>query len=104
MTFRLATIAGLPGILTAIDRRAAERGQNRAQVLARCGMAQADWDAINTALGTVNAANLRKLLNASHAVLLLEESSTAISEAAGGAVSSASFNAPITSRYGDLSA
>ena len=98
MTSILATIAAPPGILSAIDYRAAQRNQTRTQLLSRAGITQADWDALATALGGANAANLRRLLNASHAAICVIEQSTAIAEG-----STASHNGPITSAFGDLS-
>jgi hypothetical protein len=94
----LATIAAPTGILAAIDKRAAQRNQTHAQLLSRAGLVQADWDALATALGSANAANLRKLLNASHAMLTVIEATTPIPEG-----SSASHGAAVVSHFGDLS-
>jgi hypothetical protein len=94
----LATIAGPTGILSALDYRAAQRNESRAKLLSRAGLSQGDWDALATALGSANAANLRRLLNASHAALCVIEQSTAIPEG-----SAASYNGPIVSHFGDLS-
>jgi hypothetical protein len=94
----LATIAAPTGILSAIDYRAGQRNQTRAQLLSRAGITQGDWDALAAALGGANATNLRRLLNASHAALCVIEQSTAIPEG-----SSASHNGPIVSHFGDLS-
>ena len=95
----LATIAAPSGILTALDYRAAQRNQTRAQLLSRAGLVQADWDALATALGGANAANLRRLLNASHAVLLVLEQTTAIQSDN----NPASNNGQIVSSFGDVS-
>jgi hypothetical protein len=94
----LATIAAPPGILAALDKRAAQRNQTHAQLLSRAGITQSDWDALATALGEASATNLRRLLNASHAALCVIEQSTAIPEG-----SSESHNGPIVSHFGDLS-
>ncbi|ULO23799.1 hypothetical protein [Methylocystis sp. SB2] len=94
----LATVAAPTGILSAIDKRAAQRNQTHAQLLSRAGLVQADWDALATALGGANAANLRRLLNASHAAICVMEQPTAIPE-----FSAASHNGPIVSHFGDLS-
>lgn len=101
----LATIAAPPGILAAIDLHAAQRGVSHSELLAKAGLVQADWDAIATALGGVNAANFRKLLNASYTTVLCVIAPVTIQEGANGLASSASFNAPVASasRFGDLS-
>ncbi|MFO1101836.1 MAG: hypothetical protein U1E20_02905 [Methylocystis sp.] len=84
--------------MSAIDKRAAQRNQTRAKLLSRAGITQNDWDALATALGSANSANLRSLLNASHAALVVIEQSTPIPDG-----SAASHNGPITSHFGDLS-
>lgn len=94
----LATIAAPPGILAAFDKRAAAHNQTHEQLLARAGVTQNDWEALASALGSANAANLRRLLNASHAALAVIGQSTQIPEN-----SDASHNGPICSHFGDLS-
>jgi hypothetical protein len=94
----LATIAAPLGILAAFDKRAAQRNESRAKLLSRAGITQEDWDQLATALGGANAANLRRLINASHAALVVIEQSTPIPEG-----SAASHNGPIVSHFGDLS-
>lgn len=94
----LATVAAPSGILAALDKRAEQRKQTHAQLLARAGLTQGDWDALAAALGGANATNLRRLLNASYAALCVIEQSTAIPEN-----SAASHNGPIVSHFGDLS-
>ncbi|MFO1102485.1 MAG: hypothetical protein U1E20_06250 [Methylocystis sp.] len=94
----LASIAAPLGILSAIDKRAAQRNETRARLLSRAGITQNDWDDLSAALGSANAENLRKALNASHAALVVIEQSTPIPDG-----SAASHNGPITSHFGDLS-
>lgn len=94
----LATIAAPKAILAALDKRAAQRNESRAKLLSRAGITQDDWDQLATALGSANATNLRKLLNASHAMLTVIEAATAIPEG-----SAASHGATVVSHFGDLS-
>jgi hypothetical protein len=98
----LATLAAPSGVMPALDARAARMGFSRAVLLARAGLVQGDWDAIATALGGVNAANLRRLLNATHTQLQFVENSQPVMELPSGLASSASFNAQCTSDFGDL--
>jgi hypothetical protein len=98
MTMILATIAAPTGILAAIDRRAAQRNESRAKLLSRAGITQDDWDDLAAALGGANAANLRKVLNASNAMLTILEATMAIPEG-----SEASYGASVVSHFGDLS-
>ncbi|WP_210165041.1 hypothetical protein [Methylosinus sp. PW1] len=98
----LATLAAPSGILTALDRRCAERGWTRSTLLARAGLVQADWDALSTALGGANAANLRRLLNASNVFLSVADSPVAQPPGTDGLASPNSYNAPINTAYGDL--
>lgn len=93
----LATIAAPLGILEAVTKRAEQRGESRAKLLSRAGISQSDWDALATALGGANATNLRRLLNASHAMLTIIEATTAIPEG-----SAASYGASVVSHFGDL--
>lgn len=100
----LATLAAPSGIMPALDARAAQRGWSRATLLARAGLVQADWDAIVTALGGVNGANFRKLLNATQTQLQFCENSQPVMELPSGLASGQSFNAQCasTSAFGDL--
>lgn len=94
----LATIAAPTGILAALDKRAAQRNESRAKLLSRAGITPDQWSELATALGIANAANLRRLLNASHAALVIIEQTTAITEG-----SDASHNGQIMSHFGDQS-
>lgn len=95
----LASIAGLPGILTALDKRAAQRNEPREKLLRRAGITQDDWSSLSAALGGANAENLRRLLNASHAAIVVVEQTNAIDEARMSESHNQQFNTP----FGDLS-
>jgi hypothetical protein len=62
------------GVLSVLDKISADRGPTRAQLLARAGVTQSDWDALSTALSSANGANLLKLLNSATAMLVVIES------------------------------
>jgi hypothetical protein len=94
----LATIAAPTGILEALTKRAEQRNESRAKLLSRAGITADDWTALETALGSANAVNLRKLLNASQAMLTVLEATMAIPEG-----SEASHGASVVSHFGDLS-
>ena len=98
----LASLAAPSGIMPCLDKRAAQIGMSRSQMLARAALVQGDWDAIATALGGVNAANLRRLCNAAKLTLVVIDAPTNI-DGPSGAVNSNSYGGAIVSVFGELS-
>lgn len=101
MTVIAATLAAPTGVLTALDRAAAASGMTHAQLLAKAGLVQVDWDAINTAISGISAANWFKLHNAVRLQTLVVTQTQPVLEGANGAVSSAPFGEQAATLYGN---
>lgn len=98
----ISTLAAPSGLLTALDKKATAQGRSRAQLLAKAGLTQTDWDDLSTALGAANAANVNKLLNASNALLAIVASTVQVPENADGTATAISQGSKYSSHHGDL--
>jgi hypothetical protein len=96
-----ATLGSPSGILTALDKAAAARGMTHAQLLAKCGLVQGDWDAIATALASIDSAKWFKLHNAIHMQTAVIAATQPISEGVAGAVSSLPFGEQAATIHGN---